>query len=126
MGKRDKSHIKCFKCHKYRHYANRCPCEKKGEEGHCVKVEEKEPTVLLTETAAPGLLEHPPRSQVQRVFLNEAKIMPELHLSDGGDPSGNIWYLGNGASNHMTGDLQKFRDPDRAVYGKVRFGDDYC
>ena len=50
--------------------------------------------------------------------------MPELHLSDGGDPSGNIWYLDNGAINHMMGDLQKFRDLDRAVYGKVRSGDD--
>ena len=117
-GKRDK----CFKCHKYGHYANRCPGEKKEEEGHCAKA--KEPMMLLAEMAASGLLEHPPRSQVQRVFLNVAKIVPELHLSDGGDPSGNIWYLDNGTSNHMTGDMQKFRDLDRAIYGKVRFGND--
>jgi len=32
-GKRDKSHIQCFKCKQYGHYANRCPDEKKdGEE----------------------------------------------------------------------------------------------
>lgn len=49
--------------------------------------------------------------------------MPELHLSAGGDPSGGLWYLDNGASNHMTGDLQKFIELDRAVSGKVRFGD---
>jgi hypothetical protein len=46
-GKRDKSHIKCFKCRNYGHYANRCPEEKKKEEAHYAKAEENEPTVLL-------------------------------------------------------------------------------
>ncbi|XP_066324239.1 uncharacterized protein [Miscanthus floridulus] len=124
MGKRDKSHIKCFKCHKYMHYANRCPVEKKGEEAHCVKAEDKEPTVLFAETATPGLLEHPPRSNIQRMFLNEARIVPELHLTGGGDPTGDVWYLDNGASNHKTIDRSKFRDLDHAISGKVRFGDD--
>lgn len=81
---------------------NRCPVEKKGEEAHCVKAEDKEPTVLLAETATPGLLEHPPRSNIQRMFLNEARIVPELHLTGGGDPTGDVWYLDNGASNHKT------------------------
>jgi hypothetical protein len=51
--KRDKSHIKCFKCHKYGHYANRCPGEKK-DEAH--KGGEKEPTVLLVEVVLPDQL----------------------------------------------------------------------
>lgn len=58
--KRDKSHIKFFKCHKYGHYANRCPgAEKKEEEAHHASVVEYEPTVLLAEMALPGMLEHP-------------------------------------------------------------------
>ena len=51
---RDKSHIKCFKCHGYGHYANRCPGEK--EEAHYAKAEEKEHSVLLAETALPRQL----------------------------------------------------------------------
>ncbi|XP_021308378.1 uncharacterized protein LOC110432387 [Sorghum bicolor] len=59
-SKRDKSHIKCFKCHKYGHYANRCPGEeKKKEEAHHTSAVEFEPTVLLAETVFPGRLEHP-------------------------------------------------------------------
>jgi hypothetical protein len=35
---RDKSHIKCFKCHTYEHYANRCPsAEQKGEEANLAR-----------------------------------------------------------------------------------------
>lgn len=50
--------------------------------------------------------------------------MPELHLTRGGDPSSNVWYLDNCASNHMTGDRHKFKELDHAITGKVRFGDD--
>ena len=56
--KRDKSHIKCFKCHKNGHYANRCPGEeKKKEEAHHARTVEYEPTVLLAEAAVPGMPE---------------------------------------------------------------------
>ncbi|CAD6270422.1 unnamed protein product [Miscanthus lutarioriparius] len=126
-GKRDKSHIKCFKCHGYGHYANRCPGEKKKEEAHLVKAGEKEPIVLLAERLLPDQLQYQLHSQtqntdsrMQRVFLNELKVVPELHLSDGGGPSCGVWYLDNGASNHMTGDVLKFRDLDHAVLGKGR------
>ncbi|CAD6246112.1 unnamed protein product [Miscanthus lutarioriparius] len=58
-GKRDKCHIKFFKCHKYGHYANRCPGEEKKEEAHHASVVEYESTVLLSETDLLGMLEHP-------------------------------------------------------------------
>jgi len=57
------------------------------------------------------------------VFLNEVKVHPELHFTGDGESCGDIWYLDNGASNHMTGDLHKFRDIDTTVSDKVRFGD---
>ncbi|GJU85621.1 zinc finger, CCHC-type containing protein [Tanacetum coccineum] len=34
-----------------------------------------------------------------------------------------LWYLDNGASNHMTGVREHFKDLDEDVSGKVRFGD---
>ncbi|XP_066333934.1 uncharacterized protein [Miscanthus floridulus] len=71
-GKHDKSHIKCFKCHAYGHYANRCPGEKK-EEAHLVKVE-REPAVLLAETVLPDRLQCSSEDRIQKLFLNEAKV----------------------------------------------------
>lgn len=35
----------------------------------------------------------------------------------------NIWYLDNGASNHMTGHREKFEKIDKTVKGEVKFGD---
>lgn len=50
-------------------------------------------------------------------------MYPELHLSGGGVNTGNIWYLDNGASNHMIGDPGKFKELNRGITRKVRFGD---
>ena len=128
-GKHDKNHIKFFKYHKYGHYANRCPGVEKEEEAHHASAVQYEPTVLLAETALPGMLEHPSSDSLLsdgcqgELFLNEVKVYPELHYTNDGVSSGDVWYLDNGASNHMTGDRQKFRDMDTTVSGKVTFGD---
>jgi hypothetical protein len=50
-------------------------------------------------------------------------MQPELHFTGNGEPTGDIWYLDNGASNHMTGDRCKFKQIDQTFTGKVRFGD---
>lgn len=55
------------------------------------------------------------------VFLNEDKLFPKELEENARDDC--IWYLDNGASNHMTGNKSFFSTLDENVKGKVRFGD---
>ena len=103
----------------------------KGEErkeAHHARVENVEPALMLTVAEVPKPSKLAPslkKSLGERhaVYLKEDQVYPELHLTGGGVNTGNIWYLDNGASNHMTGDPGKFKDLNRDITGKVRFGD---
>nr|GEY24723.1 ribonuclease H-like domain, reverse transcriptase, RNA-dependent DNA polymerase [Tanacetum cinerariifolium] len=76
-----------------------------------------EPTLLM------AILEDSDiRNQVKEV--EEQKV--SLHEEDVGYKETNmdsLWYLNNGASNHMTGVREHFKELDENVNGKVRFGD---
>ena len=56
------------------------------------------------------------------VYLNERKVNPSTFEAD--LDTMNIWYLDNGASNHMSGNRLFFNELDETTLGKVRFGDD--
>ena len=103
------SKITCFRCDKNGHFAMDCSdrllklqetCENKDEDTQ----------------EAEDLMVH------EIIFLNEKNI----HLSDFETNSvgENIWYLDNGASNHMTGNRDYIKHIDETIMGKVRFGDD--
>ncbi|XP_076936734.1 uncharacterized protein LOC143604009 [Bidens hawaiensis] len=57
----------------------------------------------------------------ESVYLNEEKFLPSRYQFEG--PEEGIWYLDNGASNHMTGELSFFSKLDERVVGRVRFDD---
>jgi hypothetical protein len=71
----------------------------------------------------PGLLEHTTQEIQRGVTLNGGMVQPELYFTDNEDSTGEIWYLNNGVSNHITRDWLKFKDIDQTFTGKVRFGD---
>ena len=56
------------------------------------------------------------------VYLNEQNVNPSVF--DTSLDTTNVWYLENGASNHMSGNIMFFVTLDETITGKVRFGDD--
>ena len=55
----------------------------------------------------------------RKVFLNETNL--EVNKITTNDES--LWYLNNGASNHMTEVKDHFNEIDEKITGNVRFGD---
>ena len=53
--------------------------------------------------------------------LNEEKVMPKKLETDKKEDG--VWYLDNGASNHMTGERSYFSEINDNIKGKVKFGD---
>ncbi|GJT43375.1 zinc finger, CCHC-type containing protein [Tanacetum coccineum] len=70
--------------------------------------EDLEPTLLMA-----TIEEH------HEVFLNERNFEPPK--TSPGEES--LWYLDNGASNHMTGVKEHFKEIDEKIIGNVQFGD---
>ncbi|GKA47795.1 zinc finger, CCHC-type containing protein [Tanacetum coccineum] len=100
------------------HIAPNCPQRTKANEKSNLVEEDLEPTLLTT-----ILKDLDEGKQVKEV--EEQKV--SLHEEDVGYKETNmdsLWYLNNGASNHMTGVREHFKELDEKVSRKVRFGDD--
>ena len=99
----DVSKIQCFRCDKYGHYASTCP-------DRLLKLQE------ATETKDESTQEAEELMMQEVVFLNEKNVNPKDFETN----TDNVWYLDNGASNHMTGNLKYFKKIDETVTGNVR------
>lgn len=58
----------------------------------------------------------------EEVYLNEKNFVPDKYETN--TDREDIWYLDNGESNHVTGDLRYFSKLDSIITRTVRFGDD--
>ncbi|XP_074356671.1 uncharacterized protein LOC141696427 [Apium graveolens] len=118
-GVRDKSKVRCFNCQLLGHFAAECKRPRRAKEAHqearLAKFEEDEPALLL---------ENHVKTEVEMALLNERNISPKLNTNNKGNQTeSNVWYLDNGASNHMTGIKSKLCELDESVTGRVEFGD---
>ncbi|KAL8133957.1 hypothetical protein AgCh_009142 [Apium graveolens] len=60
----------------------------------------------------------------EKIMLTEENVTPKLsHVTVEKNGSSNVWYLDNEASNHMTGQREKFQNLDESVTGTVKFED---
>ena len=60
----------------------------------------------------------------EAVFLNEEKVL--LKSLEPSKKENRMWYLDNGASNHMTGEKSYFSELNENVKGRVKFVDGSC
>lgn len=103
-GGRDISKVMCYRCDKTWHFASNCP-------DRLLKLQEAQEDDNNDTQDADELLMH------EVVYLNEKHCMQSKYETNTGEE--NIWYLDNGASNHMAGDRRYFDRIDHSVTGKV-------
>ncbi|XP_074356127.1 uncharacterized protein LOC141695814 [Apium graveolens] len=118
-GVRDRSRARCFNCNLLGHFAADCRRPKRDrdnkEEVNIAQLPNDEPALLLNE------LED---ENEKVVLITEERVSPKLSQeAERNQMKSNLWYLDNGASNHMTGQRSKFRVLDEKVTGQVKFGD---
>ncbi|KAI3518262.1 hypothetical protein L1887_06792 [Cichorium endivia] len=114
---RDLSNIQCYRCDKYGHFASRCPDRPKNQEANFNETQENDSN---QEEGSFFMM-----NEIQEtVFLNENKYIPPKTVPKT-DEDG-VWYLDNGASNHMTCNHSFFSELNERITGRVRFGDGSC
>lgn len=61
--------------------------------------------------------------ETSMMLLMEETVIPKLRPNVGEQRESQVWYMDNGARNHMTGQRGKFTKLDESMSGRVKFGD---
>lgn len=117
-GVRDRSRVWCFNCQAYGHFVYECRNPHKDKdvqkEVNLSRIQDDEPALLMA-----GIQD----KNTSTMLLKEETVIPKLRTYVGEHRESQVWYLDNGASNHMTGQRGKFTQLDESMSGQVRFGD---
>lgn len=117
-GGRDKSRVRCYNCQGFGHIAVDCRKPRKEREF------QKEVNLTISHEDEPALLiAEVEKTEERSMLLKEDSIVPNLRTKVEEQKESQVWYLDNGASNHMTGQRGKFKELDEGITGRVKFGD---
>ncbi|XP_023770321.1 uncharacterized protein LOC111918932 [Lactuca sativa] len=112
----------------YGHYASECKNPRKersynNKNNEACQVQDKNDNKSALLLANCSMTE-----EKEEVFLSKQKVAPKLRLMRDDSSHTNIFYIDNGASNHMTGHRDKFRNLNDSIQCIVRFGDgsEFC
>lgn len=130
----------CDICEKSNHSTDRCwktktcnNCKKKGHIASICKFRDdtqynisgnKEKSLFMEKNSdddEPMLLAAEVCELAQ--VANEERVAPTLCIKEETLVESDLWYLDNGASNHMTGQRSKFKELDEGINGHIKFGD---
>ncbi|KAL9262405.1 hypothetical protein AKJ16_DCAP07264 [Drosera capensis] len=115
----DKNHIKCFNCGKMGYYASECRSKRRNDERHYTDATPDKPALLFS-----MFKEETRAKQQDAIQPREERVVKVFHHGEEKKTSTkNVWYLDNGASNHMTGRRDMFQELDEKITGEVRLGD---
>ncbi|XP_074373711.1 uncharacterized protein LOC141714067 [Apium graveolens] len=114
----NKSRVKCFNCFGYGHFAAECRKPRR------VKEHKLEAYLTQTDDEPALLLAKHDKDVVNNVKIDERGLQPKLLKVNYEEKwESDVWYLDNGASNHMSGQRSKFYELDETITSKVKFGD---
>ncbi|KAL8107152.1 hypothetical protein AgCh_023814 [Apium graveolens] len=80
------------------------------KEANMSNVQEDEPALLIAEVG---------QTDNEVMLLKEDALVAKLQTNIEGQRESQVWYLDNGASNHMIGQRGKFKELDERVSGKT-------
>lgn len=100
-----RSKVICWKCDNSPHFSSICPERQIGSQEKKLNKTQVGDEIYVHEV----------------VFLNGEKVIPKN--LDINKRNTSVWYLDNGASNHLTGNKDFFSSLNQNTRGKVKFGD---